>query len=410
MPTIIQSRPNFIHPAIFSRMSARNVTIFIILSSILLYLFYNSSFSPSPHNPSQSLDLNIPLITEKAKALASHSWEFGTLAETLLELHDPDLSVFSPDAFPADKVPSVPYLDVQALEYAHHFIDLNATTLADGEGSAADPCSLGVSATLIGQSDVEYLKAAQRQITYLLTDVIRVNGVGISHLEDGAEAWADFVAMVPPFMAYYAVVSSDVGLIDQTVEQVRFYRDVLRDARTGLWSHISGARNEDRGFWSTGNGWVAMGMARTLGTIRHWGPATRRADARGWTVLAEWVKEVIDGAMAGDDDKSGLLRNYLDEKDWFGETSGTALIAASVYRMAVLEPTTFGWKYVQWADKKAAAVRQHIDSETGIAAPAVNPMAHNQRLPLTMGSSEGQSFVLLLYAAHRDYLEWKSMT
>jgi rhamnogalacturonyl hydrolase YesR len=355
------------------------------------------------------LDLDIPQIFEKAKELASHSWEYGTLAETLLEVHNPELSVFSVDAFPADKVPSTVWAEVQGLEYAHHFIDLNSMTLADGEGSAADPCSLGVPTIMLGQSDVEYLKAAQRQFNHL-RDVPRIDTGGISHLSDIAEAWSDFIAMVPPFMAYYAVVSSDIDLMDQTVEQVRFYRSLLRDPKSGLWKHILGPRNEDRGFWTTGNGWAAMGMARTLATIRHWSPAASREQGRGWDVLPGWIKEIVDGVIAADNDKSELLRNYMDEKEWFGEISGTALIAATAYRMAVLDPAIFGAKYVQWADKKAAAVMKHVDHQTGIASPVVNPLDRRQKFPEMMGSSEGESFVLMLYAAHRDYLDWKSMT
>lgn len=405
MPTIIQSRPNFRHSSIYSKMTARNVFILIISSAIISLLLYNYGFNSPVHTPLGKLDLDIFQISEKAKELSSHSWEYGTIAETLLEVHNPELSVFSVNAFPADKVPSAFWADVQSLEYAHHFINASAITLADGEGSAADPCSLGVSAILLGQSDVEYLKAAQRQLNYLLTDVPRIDAGGISHLSEIAEAWSDFIAMVPPFMAYYAVVSSDIGLMDQTVQQVRFYRSLLRDPKTGLWKHILGPRNEDRGFWSTGNGWAAMGMTRTLATIRHWGPAANREQGRGWSVLAGWIKEIVDGAIAADDDKSGLLRNYINEKDWFGETSGTALIAASVYRMAALEPAIFGVKYVQWADRKAATVMKHVDRQTGIVSPVANPLGHGQRFPEMMGSSEGQSFVLMLYAAHRDYLK-----
>jgi hypothetical protein len=38
----------------------------------------------------------------------------------------------------------------------------------------------------------------------------------------------------------------------------------------------------------------------------------------------------------------------------------------------------------------------------------VNHLDHARKEPLETGSAEGQSFLLILYAAHRDYLEWKS--
>ena len=393
-------------------MTARNVVIFIILAALASLLLYRSGFHPSTAStPLADIDIPLSLITERAKVLASHSREYGTLAQALLELHNPSLTVFSSSAFPADKVPaSPPWLDVQGLEYAHHFIDADedgGPTLAEGDGSAADPAALGVAAVMIGQDDVAFLKAAQRQLDVLRSKTPRLDNGALSHLDDEAEAWADFVAMVPPFFAYYAVVSSDIELMDEAVEQVRLYRALLRDGRSGLWRHVSGPRDEDPGFWSTGCGWAAMGMARTAATIRNWYPAVRREKGRGWNVLSEWIKEIVDGVMASDDDKSGLLRNYLDDTDYFGETSGTALMAATVFRMAVLEPNVFGKKYLEWAEKKTAAVMEQVDQHTGTVALAANPIEHTSRIPMVTGSSEGQSFILMLYAARLDYLEWK---
>ena len=329
-------------------MTARNVFIFIILSALASFFLYTSSFHSSASTPIPDLDIPLTLITERAKALASHSWEYGTLAEALLELHNPTLAVFSRAAFPADKIPArPPWLDVQGLEYAQHFIDVGeaSATLADGDASAADPAALGVAAVMIGQVDVAFLKAAQRQLDVLRNRTPRLDNGAISHINDETEAWANFVAVVPPFFAYYAVVSSDLALLDEAVEQVRLYRALLRDERSGLWRHVYGPRDEDSGFWSTGCGWAAMGMARTAATIRNWSPAASREKARGWNILVTWVKEIVDAVIASDDDKSGLLRNYLDDTDYFGDTSGSALMAATVYRMAVLEPNMFGKMY-----------------------------------------------------------------
>ena len=391
-------------------MTARNVFIFIILSALASFFLYTSSFHSSASTPIPDLDIPLTLITERAKALASHSWEYGTLAEALLELHNPTLAVFSRAAFPADKVPPrPPWLDVQGLEYAQHFIDVGeaSATLADGDASAADSAALGVAAVMIGQVDVAFLKAAQRQLDVLRNRTPRLDNGAISHINDETEAWANFVAVVPPFFAYYAVVSSDLALLDEAVEQVRLYRALLRDERSGLWRHVYGPRDEDSGFWSTGCGWAAMGMARTAATIRNWSPAASREKARGWNILVTWVKEIVDAVIASDDDKSGLLRNYLDDTDYFGDTSGSALMAATVYRMAVLEPNMFGKKYVQWAEKKTTAVMEQVDHHNGIVAFAANPIESTSRIPMVTGSSEGQSFILMLYAARLDYLEWK---
>jgi hypothetical protein len=120
-------------------------------------------------------------------------------------------------------------------------------------------------------------------------------------------------------------------------------------------------------------------------------------------VLLQMTKGILDGAMEADTDTMGLLRNYLDDETWFAEVAGTALMAATAFRMAVLEPGLFGKRYTDWAITKLEAVSRHIDEETGIVAPVVNSLNEGQRTPLEGINPEGQAFVVLLYAAWRDW-------
>jgi hypothetical protein len=79
--------------------------------------------------------------------------------------------------------------------------------------------------------------------------------------------------------------------------------------------------------------------------------------------LKECIRELLDGAIAqGRDPSSGLLRNYIDDETWFVEASGAALIAAVVYRMAVLLPGEFGFdsRYLIWADELKRAAENCI--------------------------------------------------
>jgi hypothetical protein len=101
--------------------------------------------------------------------LASHSWEWGTAAEALLELYTPELSVFGSNPFPNGKVPHADPSSTFALEYAKQFINLHGTILTP-DSAVGDPASLGVSAILIGQSDSNYLAAATNQANYILND------------------------------------------------------------------------------------------------------------------------------------------------------------------------------------------------------------------------------------------------
>ena len=216
--------------------------------------------------------------------------------------------------------------------------------------------------------------------------------------------------MLPPFFAYYGVYRHDEEIVREAVCQCRLYCELLGTA-SGLWMHITSVgehapgerEDDDKGFWSTSNGWAAAGMARVLATIRGATFATQMQEEQ--RSLVEMIEGIVRGAIDEDTDDSDLLRNYLGDETWWGEVAGTALLTATVFRMAVLEPSVFGTKYTDWASRKVYAVGRHIDRETGIAAPIVNALNERQRNPLDGTNPEGQAFVVLMYAAWRD---WKT--
>lgn len=280
-------------------------------------------------------------------------------------------------------------------------------------GSSADPASLGIPALLLNSTNTNaaFLLAAQRQISHLLENVPRLPNGAISHREASASAWADFVYMVPPFLAYYGVYKDDEEMVREAIHQCCSYSETLSTVK-GLWMHIvsvgklaPGERQEDdKGLWSTSNGWAAAGMARVLATLRSSRFAEQMHEEQ--VLLREMIEVIVRGAVDQDTDDSGLLRNYLDDETWWGEIAGTALLAATVFRIAVLEPDVFQARYTDWALKKMDIVRQCIDAETGVVAPVVNPLKENQRTPLSGPSPEGQAFVALMYAAWRDWKSW----
>jgi len=128
---------------------------------------------------------------------SSHSWEWGTTAEALLELYNNEFSVFASNPFPNGKIPSVSD-NILALSYAKQFISTDLQTLVP-DSAVGDPASLGVSAILLGTSDSKYTRAAQRQADYILNQAPRWSNGAISHRSDVAEIWADNMAMSFPF-------------------------------------------------------------------------------------------------------------------------------------------------------------------------------------------------------------------
>lgn len=347
----------------------------------------------------------IDAIETNAKRLANRSGEHDIAVEALLEYLDPDLTVFAAVPFPADKVPSVPSLLPGALEWVKPTIRTDgAATLHEHKAEALDLGTLGISAILLGQNLPVYLSAATRHKDYLLSKVRRRDNGAISRGDQQADLAANTVSTLPTFLAYYAVVSNDMDCMRLAVEQCRLYKEVLgidSGPKQGLWKNAEGATDiADDNVWSTGSALAAYGMARVRATLSGWRPSNEIM-TREMRTLDIYIHDMIEGTMLNDDDKSGLLRNYLGDHDWFGETSGTALIAATVYRMAVLHQSAFASdRYLRWADRKRDAVFSRVGDD-GYAWPAVNPLDHRSREPVKE-SSEGQSCLLILSSAWRD--------
>ncbi|KAJ7122819.1 hypothetical protein C8R44DRAFT_784628 [Mycena epipterygia] len=346
---------------------------------------------------------DIARVASVAKALPSHSWEFGTASEALLELYDPHLSVFGSAVFP---VPTIPKECVESLEYAASkiVIGTGANGLSDGDGAVGDPASLGVSAVLLGKTNAIYANAVKEEVNYITKIAPRFSNGAISQRSDVPELWADFMYMAPPFLAYAAADAKNLDLLHEVYVQCGLYRQVLQSGGR-VWKHIIGPQSQDTGLWSTGNGWAAAGMTRVLATIIK-APVAASASWRSVAItdLTRWIQEILDGAM-GFSMEDRLLRNYLNDTSGdghgFGEISGSTMLAAVAYRMAVLRPSNFGHKYISWADGIRTTMALHITS-TGIATPAVNPLNWGDTTPFTAGSPEGNNFVVLMYAAWRD--------
>ncbi|KAF8157098.1 hypothetical protein B0H34DRAFT_859672 [Crassisporium funariophilum] len=406
--------------------------LLLVISILPSYLSFElATRPPKPSNSAVPFlpGFDINAVIALAASLPSHSWEFGTASEALLELYDAPHAVFGSNPFP---VPTILPADSPALKYAQEKIVIGQgpNGLSNGDGAVGDPASLGVSAVLLGMSSKDYASAAKEEVDYILGEAPRWWNGAISHRVQYAELWADFVYMVPPFLAYYGAATNNASVLSASVDQCRLYRQILRANTTGvavgLWEHIIGPQNADPGIWSTGNAWAAAGMTRVLATVIK-APSslfTKKASptqlSNAWKTqavsdLTMAIREILDAAMRVPTD-GGLLRNYLNDPTWFGETSGTALLASVAYRIGVLAPSlglsgSDAATYIQWAegirrvfgqdrgDKSAKAV--HITSN-GTATPAINPLGWGDRQPWTAGSPEGQNFVVLMYAAWRD--------
>lgn len=357
-------------------------------------------------------------IELQARDLASHSWEYGTVSHALLSLHNPELTVFSPAGLQKPSPSPLP----PGLAYAKEHITTTADTLyPSDQGSISDPASLGIMAMLLGQLDKSYWVAAGRQHAHIINSPRWINGA-ISHRKDSLSLWADAVAMVPPFIAFVGAVINDYHILDLAIDQIRGYRAELlirdgiiyeaeRKDVNGSWRHIvsePSSSSDDLKPWSTSNAWALWGITRVLATVVNWEGA-RQSDQFPFeprrTELIHYAREIIDAAIRHDDHESGLLRNYLGDAEHAGETSGTALVTAAVYRLVALDHATFV-HYQDWADKKRRILEDCV-MEDGVVGPAANALNHFDKEPIGGGSAEGQAFMLEMIAASRDWEKTK---
>ena len=230
---------------------------FALLLALLLFCTSTSALGKSPlrrkkeatYYDSGQVGYDLNATLDNAKRLATHSWEYGSVFQALLEVYDPQHSVYGKHAFPNGQLPNLS-ASAAALDYIGSRIDLSGQTLADGAGSNGDPASLGVGALLLGVNDDRYQQAADRQFRSLFKAPAFFNGA-ISQRNAVPELWADAMFMIPPFLAYQAVATNDQSLLREAVRQCGLYRQVLMANTTedwrGLWVHIVGPESQTLG-------------------------------------------------------------------------------------------------------------------------------------------------------------------
>ncbi|KAF5335762.1 hypothetical protein D9611_009663 [Ephemerocybe angulata] len=377
----------------------------------------------------------INTVSGRLAESGTRSWELGTRAQAILELNATRYSVFDgsklppPSDVPSDLSDALnPYFSIASGIMANWTGKPGDQPLAlMVDGSAADPASNGATMLLAnwtrqrlpdGVADgVDYLTAAKSQLDFLDSDKVPKTPDGaISHRTDQLQLWSDFVYMVPPFLAYYGALTNDQSKLEEAYNQCKLYRNYLRDENTGLWRHVLlGQSGNDDGFWSTGNGWAAAGMLRVHATIKN--SAFSKSMKNQMKDLQVWVEEVHK-AMYAQADSTHIFPNYLErgvtEKGNFYDASGTALVAATVFRASIeigkskyLNDAQNSWDAIfsttsTQADGASTFTDYPHFTQDGWLQPVVNPHSYGQE---GKQSPEGQAFVVMLYAARRDWEE-----
>jgi hypothetical protein len=157
---------------------------FLFITGVSCAAIPVNDYHSIPYDPG----FDIRAVIRTAVALPTHSWEFGTASEALLELYDAKYSVYGSEPFP---VPTIKPEDSKSLSYAKQKIVIGTgqNALSDGDGAVGDPASLGVSAVLLGKTLPEYAKAAKVEAEYVYGSAPRYWNGAISHRADHPELW-----------------------------------------------------------------------------------------------------------------------------------------------------------------------------------------------------------------------------
>ncbi|KAL0571591.1 hypothetical protein V5O48_010371 [Marasmius crinis-equi] len=194
------------------------------------------------HSPRQSLPL-LPWLRHPSRLLPRPIPPFPFLGiRYRLASHPRALQqLFGCDPFNADVQP----YGVHGLQYAQQVITISEdgkNALANGDGAVGDPASLGVAALMFGRSILMYREAADRQLNFVVNEAPGYWNGAISHRVEGPELWADFTYMAPPSIAYYGVITNNLSLLQQSVDQCRLYRQILSERVGGKSSNVAAER------------------------------------------------------------------------------------------------------------------------------------------------------------------------
>ncbi|KAK0188297.1 hypothetical protein F5146DRAFT_660942 [Armillaria mellea] len=302
------------------------------------------------------------------------------------------------------------------------------------DGSAADPASNGVAVLIAGwtgqgNSDgLNYTGAAKDQLDFLLNNVSRSSDGAISHRVSQTQLWSDFVYMVPPFLAYYGVLTENETLVSEAYNQIRVYRNNLLDTNANnLWQHVVlGSSGTDPGHWSTGvmDGLrlecseytppsrnlntkahsQAKWMILFLGLLRYRKPCTKQSTIPTFSEIT-WT--TIQHSMTAPQQPSWRIPSIgytLSPGDTTyirqAERSRTALYASGTTSTFSLLLSSTSTSTSTAPASTSTSGYEHFTSD-GWLTPVVNPHSYGVE---GSDSAEAQAFVLLMQSAYEEWV------
>lgn len=225
-----------------------------------------------------------------------------------------------------------------------------------------------------------YIRAARKNLEYLLHDAPGAPDGALYHLMGDEEIWADSMAMGPHVMMY-------MGELDAGMNYYRAIRKRLWDPETKLYRHKWSESKQcfTRGlYWGVGNGWALVGLMRMAQELK------KRLDPRAKEIAADFA-ELVE-AMLPFQAENGLFHDILDDSSTFYESECTEMFAYSIYKMVLLNMGDERW--LAAADLARKAVQNRVDEFGILQGCAGSPTFE------TEGTSvEGQAHLIMMETA-----------
>ncbi|MES2476547.1 MAG: glycoside hydrolase family 88 protein [Verrucomicrobiota bacterium] len=199
-----------------------------------------------------------------------------------------------------------------------------------------------------------------------------------------ARYWIDDMFMIPAIQCEAYRTTRDAKYLDRAALAMTAYLEKLQQPN-GLFHHGP----DSAFFWGRGNGWVAAGMADLLREL-----PPEHALREG--ILKRYQKMMA--ALLPYQTQNGMWRQLVNDKESWEESSGTAMIAASM-----ISGVKAGWldaeAYAPAARKAWLALAKRVDASGAIADVCIGTDKGFSRefyldRPRATGDLHGQTSVL----------------
>lgn len=242
-------------------------------------------------------------------------------------------------------------------------------------------------------------KTKEGGFQHVTTDLYDKNGT----IQNEQQLWVDTLFMAVLFLAQAGHIYEQKEWVEEAIYQIQIHIKYLYDKQTGLLHHgFSFIRNDNFGgvFWSRGNSWFTYGVLELMEILTDdLGAPLKRLLTYTFCAQVDALKELQA--------QSGLWHTILDDESSYEEVSGTAAIAAALFkaiRIGILDNS-----YLPSAEKALAAVIENIAADGTVlnvsAGTAIGQDAEHYKNIIIDSMPYGQSMVMLTLAEAMEFYQ-----